>query len=846
MNYSAPGMQAPGFNLPGMGMLDAGPTMPRTGMASPGPTVAGGSGMPGFGPSMQGQGMPGAGGMGENGARQGRFLVIIDGQGFIQEIPVGRLPEERLYLGRSPLRKDGGSNQIVIPSPIVSSTHGKFKIVGNEVLYADLGSTNGTILESDGYQQILYGNREYVRLHEGSILRIQPQNGPSPNSVLIFLRDDSEEGTWRKFALLGRKTRIGRDMDNDIVLSHPSVSRFHAEILSDDSGKFTLVDNGSRNGVFLNGRRISGRKKLQEKDVIRIASHVLIFTHGVIFYKNRAQGITIEAENLNKFVGKNRKQILTNVSCTINSNDFVAIVGGSGAGKTTLMNAISGFDQKVSGKVWFNGIEVHDDFQAVKELIGYVPQEDIIYDNLTLGKMLWYTAKLKMPPDTTDAEKEKRISQVLNMVDLQKHKDTFIRKLSGGQKKRASIAVELLGDPSVFFLDEPTSGLDPGTEQKLMITLNKLSKSQGKTVVMVTHTTQSLSLCDKVIFMGPGGRLCFMGSTDQAKMFFGTEDLVEIYNRIAEDPEGWSAQFRNAVGGNSQGMAPDYRSQKRSAVQPKKTKGGGISQLPVLTARYFELIRNDVQRLLLLLLQPLLISMLLILVAGKDTYFVANDTQNILFTLSCAGIWIGLFNSIQEVCKERPILKREYMGNLKLTYYVLSKFIVQTVLGGIQALLLSAVTGYFIGLPAEGIFFRNPFPEVFITVWLTIEASMAIGFVVSSMVKNTDRAMVTAPFILIVQLLFSGILFELKGTAGNIAKLTISKWSMEALGSLAVINDLPISLQKKIPTVDREMKDIFLSTGSHLLKDWIILLIMTAVCGILCGILLRRVSKDSR
>lgn len=793
---------------------------------------------------MPGPGVPGGG---TGAGAQGRFLVIIDGQGYIQEIPVGRLPEERLYVGRSPLRKDGGINQIVIPSPIVSTSHGKFKIAGNEIMYADLGSTNGTILESDGYQQILYGNREYVRLHVGSILRIQPRNGPSPNSVLIFLRDDSEAGTWRKFALLGRKTRIGRDMENDIVLSHPSVSRFHAEILSDDSGKFTLSDNGSRNGVFLNGRRIQGRAVLQEKDVIRIANHVLIFTHGVIFYKNRAQGITIEAERLNKYVGRNRKQILTDVSCTINSNDFVAIVGGSGAGKTTLMNAISGFDQKVSGKVWFNGIEVHDDFQGVKELIGYVPQEDIIYDNLTLGKMLWYTAKLKMPPDTTDAEKEKRIDSVLNMVDLQKHKDTFIRKLSGGQKKRASIAVELLGDPSVFFLDEPTSGLDPGTEQKLMITLNKLSKSQGKTVVMVTHTTQSLSLCDKVIFMGPGGRLCFMGSTDQAKMFFGTDDLVEIYNRIAEDPKGWSAQFHNAVGGNSQTVAPDYRSGRPDgAQQGRKTKGGGISQLPVLTARYFELIRNDVQRLLLLLAQPLLIAMLLILVAGKDTYFVQGDTQNILFTLSCAGIWIGLFNSIQEVCKERPILKREYMGNLKLTYYVLSKFIVQTVLGGIQALLLSAVTGAFIGLPAEGIFFRNPFPEVFITVWLTIESSMAIGFVVSSMVRNTDRAMVTAPFILIVQLLFSGILFELKGMSGNIAKFTISKWSMEALGSLAVLNDLPTALQKKFPSISREAKAIFLSTRGHILKDWIILLVMTAVCGILCGILLRRVSKDSR
>lgn len=172
-----------------------------------------------------------------------------------------------------------------------------------------------------------------------------------------------------------------------------------------------------------------------------------------------------------------------------------------------------------------------------------MPQEDIVFENLTLKKMLYYTAKMKMPDNTSMQEIEDRIQEVLRLIELTEHQNTMIKNLSGGQKKRASIAVELLADPGMFFLDEPTSGLDPGTEQKLMRVLNRLSKTQGKTIVMVTHTTQSLDLCDKIIFMGKKGRLAFMGTPEEAKMFFGTESLIEIYNLLEEDTESWAGQF---------------------------------------------------------------------------------------------------------------------------------------------------------------------------------------------------------------------------------------------------------------------------------------------------------------
>ena len=435
----------------------------------------------------------------------------------------------------------------------------------------------------------------------------------------------------------------------------------------------------------------------------------------------------------------------------------------------------------------------------------------------------------------------KRVEKSLKAVGMWEYRSHSPNKLSGGQKKRASIAVELLADPKLFFLDEPTSGLDPGTEKNLMMSLKSLAREQNKTIIMVTHTTANLHLCDKILFMGPGGRLCFCGNVEEAKNFYKTDDLVNIYNMIAAAPKEWEERYRA------------FRAQKREGLPGQRRErlgrgkeGSGLRQYLVLLQRYGELMFNDRQRLLVLLLQPFLIAVLLYIVSDENIFSIYESTKSMLFALCCSGIWIGLFNSIQEICKERPIVKREYMANLRLPGYILSKFSFQFLLGGVQAAILAFLFLGLVDKERDGVFLEEFSLEMFVTVWLTVLASVALGFVISAMVRTGDKAMAVAPFVLIIQLLFSGILFTLEGAGKIISYVTISRWSVEALGSIAKLNRLDLKLQADYPMLEHEAEAFFKATKLHVIQCWGILVFMTVLFLVLGVLFLRRIGKDTR
>ena len=649
-------------------------------------------------------------------------------------------------------------------------------------------------------------NQYYGGNGKDMIIRLgtnQSMDGIDP--VLLLYTARQANGRWKTFELKAGDTSIGRAENCDIRLKNVAVSRYHAGIRN-ANGQYYVFDNGSTNGVFVNGSRIQKSYHLSNKDIFTVLNTTFIYDGNVVYYKVNPEGIALEIHDLNKDVPAKggKKTILDKVSLSIEPNEFVAIIGGSGAGKTTLMTAMSGFDSKVTGRVYCNGTNLRENFQTLKNIIGFVPQQDIIYENITLKKMLYYTAKMKMPEDTSTAEIDARIEEVLGMVELSEHKDTYIRRLSGGQKKRASIAVELLANPGLFFLDEPTSGLDPGTEEHLMRTLSKLSKEQEKTIIMVTHTINNLDLCDKVIIMGYGGRLCYCGSPAGIKDFFQTDDLVKVYDIITADPKGWESRFK--MSGINQ-VSEHTAESNGEAIKPRKVNG--FTQLGILVRRYTTLIMNDMQRLALIFGQPLIIGLLLTLVAGPDIYQKFTETQSILFTLMSGGIWMGLLNTIQEVNKERVILKREYMGNLKLPVYMLSKYIVQGVISLVQAVILVVTFVVVKGTPnCKGVIISNATVEIIVLIFLTIYASAGMGLLLSSITKSADRAMAIAPFVLIIQLIFSGILFELTGATDKISYVTFSRWAMESIGSTCDLNELEPPGQEESDSVEEQFDDL--------------------------------------
>ena len=726
-------------------------------------------------------------------------LVIVDRNG-IKEYDLSQFEDGAYTFGRNE------NNSIPLNSSIVSGNHGEIYIQGGQFFIKDNASSNGSYIAYGTQFVQMTPNQYYGGNGKDMIIRLgtnQSMDGIDP--VLLLYTARQANGRWKTFELKAGDTSIGRAENCDIRLKNVAVSRYHAGVRN-ANGQYYVFDNGSTNGVFVNGSRIQKSYHLSNKDIFTVLNTTFIYDGNVVYYKVNPEGIALEIHDLNKDVPAKggKKTILDKVSLSIEPNEFVAIIGGSGAGKTTLMTAMSGFDSKVTGRVYCNGTNLRENFQTLKNIIGFVPQQDIIYENITLKKMLYYTAKMKMPEDTSTAEIDARIEEVLGMVELSEHKDTYIRRLSGGQKKRASIAVELLANPGLFFLDEPTSGLDPGTEEHLMRTLSKLSKEQEKTIIMVTHTINNLDLCDKVIIMGYGGRLCYCGSPAGIKDFFQTDDLVKVYDIITADPKGWESRFR--MSGINQ-VSEHAAESNGEAIKPRKVNG--FTQLGILVRRYTTLIMNDMQRLALIFGQPLIIGLLLTLVAGPDIYQKFTETQSILFTLMSGGIWMGLLNTIQEVNKERVILKREYMGNLKLPVYMLSKYIVQGVISLVQAVILVVTFVLVKGTPnCKGVIISNATVEIIVLIFLTIYASAGMGLLLSSITKSADRAMAIAPFVLIIQLIFSGILFELTGATDKISYVTFSRWAMESIGSTCDLNELEPPGQEESDSVEEQFDDL--------------------------------------
>jgi ABC transport system ATP-binding/permease protein len=546
------------------------------------------------------------------------------------------LVKETINIGRE------RSNDIVIDATSVSALHCQIVREGNKWVLIHPHPQREQTLNGLLYQgRKIEGNQAFRKpLANGNVFRIGDELG-----ALVTLTYNDNSGIAQEVTshlqpirLGAAEIKIGRLPDNDVVLSHPQVSARHAYLVREQE-TYRLIDLHSTNHTYVNGLNATSQL-LKPRDEIRIGPFRFIYTETELTQFDESEGIQIEALHLKK-VGTNQTVLLNDISLHIPTRSFVALVGGSGAGKTTLLDALSGLRPAQEGSVFYNGQDYYHNFAAFSTQLGYVPQDDIIHRELTVERALYYAARLRLPSDFQEEQVEQRIDEVLDDVEMKHRRKLLINQLSGGQRKRVSIALELLAKPSVFFLDEPTSGLDPGLDRKMMILLRKLA-DKGHTIILVTHATNNINVCDYVCFLAQGGNLAYFGPPEETKAYFKTPDFAEIYSALEPGDEKRGipieAGERFSQSEEYQQYIGDYLDEetlKRPArKQPGQTKvsrrGSMWRQFVLLSMRYIELLRNDMGNFAILLLQAPIIGLLILLFikgVGVDGFAPINVIQ---------------------------------------------------------------------------------------------------------------------------------------------------------------------------------------------------------------------------
>ncbi|HET9922480.1 MAG TPA: FHA domain-containing protein [Ktedonobacteraceae bacterium] len=545
------------------------------------------------------------------------------------EKKVYSLANQVINIGRAPAPE----NDIVIDENVISGQHLQIVHDGNHLVLIHPHPKRKSTLNGLLYNgQLIRGDQPFRKiLARGDIFRIGDEHG-----TLVTLTYNDGSGAvqepapeLRPIPLNSPRITIGRHPDNMVVLNHPQISSHHASI-EQVQGGHRISDLRSTNGVFVNGQRTSNHL-LRPGDEVRIGPFKLTYTGTQLTQQDEGNGIRIDALHLKK-VGNKQVVILNDISIVVPPRKFVALVGGSGAGKSTLMDALNGLRPAQQGSVLYNGQDYYKNLAAFSTQLGYVPQDDIIHRDLTVERALHYAAKLRLPADFTDTQIKQRIDEVLEDVDLTRRRKLLVSKLSGGQRKRVSIALELLANPSVFFLDEPTSGLDPGLDRKMMFLLRKLA-DKGHTIVLVTHATNNINSCDYICFLAQGGRVAYYGPPEEAKTYFGKADFAEIYStleptddnpRIPEEAEmrfKASPEYKQYVEEPLM-LGPARRvaaSQSTSAIQQPR-RGNPVKQFWLLSQRYLELLWNDKVNFFILILQAPVIGLILLFLTGQGTF----------------------------------------------------------------------------------------------------------------------------------------------------------------------------------------------------------------------------------
>jgi ABC-type multidrug transport system ATPase subunit len=591
---------------------------------------------------------------------------------------------------------------------------------------------------------------------------------------------------------------IGRASDNDIVIPDVLASRHHATLVLTPLG--TEIQDRSVNGTFVNGTRV-GSAILSEGDVVTIGNVDLIVSGGMLVPRSETEAATrtggLEVRGV-EYVVDSGKQLLDNISLTARPGTLTAVIGGSGAGKSTLARLIAGYTTPSSGSVTFEGHDIHTEYASLRSRIGMVPQDDVVHRQLTVNQALGYAAELRLPPDTSKADRAKVVTQVLQELDLTKHADTRVDKLSGGQRKRASVALELLTGPSLLILDEPTSGLDPALDHQVMLMLRQLADA-GRVVIVVTHMLSYLDTCDQVLLVAPGGKTAYCGPPDQIGDAMGTTNWAKIFGQVGADPEEANRRFLE----REQQPPPAPADQPADLGEPVHTSVR--RQISTIARRQVRLVVADRAYFVFLALLPFILGALSLTVPGNSGFHLPgphadtpDESAQILALLLPAAAFMGTALTIRDLVGERPVFQREQAVGLSTTAYLLAKTAVFCGFAILQSAIITAIVVIGKGLPTRGaVLLGNATFELFATVAATCVASAILGLAISSLVRSSEQIMPLFVVAVMAQLVLCGGMVPVTGRLGldQLSWAMPARWGYAAASSTVDVRHLvPASL----------------------------------------------------
>jgi ABC transport system ATP-binding/permease protein len=624
---------------------------------------------------------------------------------------------------------------VQVDDPRVSRQHLRIGYHDGWVVH-DTGSAHGTWVDRERLTRQPVLDRLTIRLADAADgQRVELELDPLPR------RHIGEPGVLT----------VGRAPDNDVVLNDVRVSRHHAR-LERQAGGWLLTDLGSRNGVVVNGEPAAATATVVDGDRLTFGGTDLVVAGDGLMPGGTSE-VALVAENIG-YALANGRTLLSSVDLVVRPGELVAVVGPSGAGKSTLLKVLTGALRPDTGSAHYDGYDLHDEFAAVRDRIGLVPQDDVVHRLLTARQALNYSAMMRLPADTGRGERCGIVDATLRELDLTEHADTRIARLSGGQRKRVSVALELLTSPSLLMLDEPTSGLDPALDRQLMSGLRDIADA-GRAVVVVTHNVASLDLCDTILVLAPGGIPVYCGPPGRRADHFGSGDWADVFAKVAADPAPEPVRTDVPRPSRPKALAP------RARIDVRR-------QTSVLCRRHGRLILADRGYAAFLAALPVLLGVLALAVPGtaglrNGNAVEAVEAAQILVLVFVGAAFMGGAAGAREVIGERDIVLRERAAGVSPLAYSAAKAVVFAGVSALQAVLLVAVLVAVKPGPVAGAALAHPTVELTFAVWATAFASCLLGLLGSALVRSAEQAMPVLVVTVMAQLVLCGGMVPVTG-----------------------------------------------------------------------------------